>query len=394
MDRTASFDEFIKSLQDYSEETLARFDEDEDNEGIINDDEYLFDYGNMNPYANEPDIESNPGANYVQVGSAKEEDISLKYITDEDIQKYSSMLYPEKKVLRSLILEFFTPEMIFEIEKLTRTFSISNNKKKVIIEEKLKEWGIPFAPLGPGTNRLGILLDGYVIKIALDPDGKIDNCREFIYSMQLQPYVIKCYEVSPNGVLGVFEYVEVFSLDDFYKNQSTMREILTEIAANFLIGDVGVSSVNYLNWGYRGTTPVILDFAYIYSVAFRTFTCGCSPDAILHYDKDFNNLICPICGKKYAFKDIRKKISRKDQEEEIGDITKKGYVISSSEEEVNFNPSFTEGAKDRIYKKLIKIQKRRNQKLKWASEQQVVDHDQAMDVEEIAAAIARGELVD
>ena len=68
---------------------------------------------------------------------------------------------------------------------------------------------------------------------------------EFIYSRQLQPYVVKCYELAPDGLVAVFEYLEIFTVDDLYKNQSTMREMLTDIAAEFLIGDVGISSVNY-----------------------------------------------------------------------------------------------------------------------------------------------------
>ena len=242
-------------------------------------------------------------------------------ITDEDVMNNANILYPEKKLYRSLLLEEFTPERCFELEKLSRSFSISNNKKVDLVREKLDGWGIDYASLGPGTNRYAFMKDGYVIKVALDKDGKIDNKREFMYSLALQPYVVKCYETFADGLLAVFEYVEIFTIDDYWKCQEKMREMLSDIAQNFLIGDVGISSTNYVNWGFRDDgSLVILDYAYIYSVAFKKFTCNCSPHSVLHYDKDFNNLICPVCGKKYDFKTIRKKISREDQDAEIGHL--------------------------------------------------------------------------
>lgn len=351
----------------------------------------LLDY-DLNPYRTEPEEVKNTES--VPLGGGTDDSLP-EYISESDIDKYSSMLYPEKKVLRSLVLEIFTPMQLLQIEKLSRNYTISNNQKAEMIKQWLSEWGINYAPLGPGTNRYGVMIDGYVVKISLDSDGKIDNKREFIYSIPLQPYVIKCYEVSPDGLVGVFEYVEVFVLDDLYKNQTRMRDILRDIATSFLIGDVGISSVNYLNWGYRnGSEPVILDYAYIYSVKFKTFTCNCSPAAFLHYDKDFNNLICPFCGKKYRFKDIRKKISRKDQEDEIGDITKKGYVISHSEETVKFNSNFTEGARERILKKLLKIKKKQDKKDKEASMIQKIGPEGALTDEELMQAIASGKLID
>lgn len=304
----------------------------------------------------------------VPIGEEKKKSASEikfgKLITEEDVMKNASILYPEKKLYRSLLLEVFTPERCFELEKLSRTFSITNNEKVSLIQDKLKSWKVEYASLGPGTNRYAIMIDGYVIKIALDEDGKIDNKREFMYSLPLQPYVIKCYETLGDGLMAVFEYVEIFTIDDYWKNQDKMREILADIASSFMIGDVGVSSNNYVNWGFRDDgSLVILDFAYIYSVAFKKFTCNCSMHSILHYDKDFNNLICPICGKKYDFRTIRKKISRDDQDKEIGDIMQKGYILSDVEQEKKFNPKFVQGAYDKVFKKLIKMKKKQNERI-------------------------------
>ena len=48
----------------------------------------------------------------------------------------------------------------------------------------------------------------YVAIRLYDKDGKIDNKREFIYSLPLQPYVVKTYEVSESGLFSVCEYVQ------------------------------------------------------------------------------------------------------------------------------------------------------------------------------------------
>lgn len=313
-------------------------------------------------------------------------------ITDEVVKNESYKYFPTSKVYRSMLLELFTPEQCIEIEKLTRAFSISTNQKIEIIKEKLTEWGIQFSPLGGGTNRWAFMHDGYVVKIACDEDGKIDNTREYIYSMQLQPYVIKCYECFKDGLMAVFEYVEIFTNDEFWKNQNKMREILRDISQNFLIGDVGISTVNYSNWGFREDgSVVILDFAYIYAVAFKKFECGCTPGAYLAYDNDFNNLICPYCGTKYSFKQIRKKISMNDQKKEIGDLFEKGYILSSCEEEHDFNPKFVIDAFDFIKKKLLKALKKGN-KINGIEDKkgEVFDKDVIYTEDEILEAIKEG----
>ena len=105
-----------------------------------------------------------------------------------------------------------------------------------------------FTSLGSGTNRFGILIDGYAVKFALDSDGMIDNRREFLYSQDLYPYVVKVYEAFPNGLVAVTEYVEIFNIEAFYKYENKMKEILSDIANNYLVGDVGVTGKNYVNF--------------------------------------------------------------------------------------------------------------------------------------------------
>lgn len=245
-----------------------------------------------------------------------------------------------KKVFRSLIKKYFTPEILMQLDKLSRKYDIDNNTKSKMIDKLLEDNNIPFTSLGNGTNRYGILIDGYVLKVALDKAGKIDNRREFKYTGKLQPYVVKVYETNREGLLLVCEYVTIFSLSDFYDNQSEMRQILSDIAQHFLIGDIGVTSENYANWGFRNDGSIcILDFAYIYALSYKQFTCDCSDDAILEYDNDFVNLICPRCNHKYSFGDIRDHITRKDEENEIGNVLEVGYVLKSEAEELEEDPA-------------------------------------------------------
>lgn len=242
---------------------------------------------------------------------------------------------------RSLINTYFTKDTFIDLIKVTLISDIDNNDKGKLIKGILKKYNIPFTGLGSGTNRIAVQIDGYAVKIALDNDGKIDNRREAIYSKQLYPYVTKVYECTPDGLVLINEFVEIFTLDDYHIHQNQMRTILSDISNSFLIGDVGVTGKNYVNWGFRmDGTICILDFAYIYDVKYNLFTCTCKDESTLKYDSDFVNLICPSCGRKYSFGEIRRRITRKQQEEEIGDIRRIGYKITEPEQVVEIIPEF------------------------------------------------------
>lgn len=246
-----------------------------------------------------------------------------------------------KKHKRSLINKYFNKDIFLEMYAITLSSGIDNNDRYIMMQDILRNHNIPFTPLGCGTNRASVLIDGYALKIALDKDGGIDNRREAIYSKALQPYVTKCYECTPNGMLAVEEYVEIFTQDDFRSRQSEMREILEAISEQYLVGDIGITAKNYVNWGIRlDGTICILDYAYCYNTTFGTFRCSCDDTSILQYDKNFVDLICPKCGRKYTFGDIRRRITRKAQEDEIGDIRRIGYNITKPDEDVTVVKEF------------------------------------------------------
>ena len=73
--------------------------------------------------------------------------------------------------LHSNINKYFSKDCLFELELLIINNSIDNNSKIVVCDQILEKYKIPFTKLGGGTNRYGILIDGYVFKIALDKDG-------------------------------------------------------------------------------------------------------------------------------------------------------------------------------------------------------------------------------
>ena len=173
--------------------------------------------------------------------------------------------------------------------------------------ELLNKHNVDYVELGPGTNRLAVLIDNYVFKIALDKWGMRDNLNEFTVSQELQPYVVKTYET--NELISVCEYVTLISREEFEEQKDVIRSILSILAESYLLGDVGTVSKNFCNWGYRDNGElVILDFAYIYRVQGDELLCS-KDQSILEYDENFHNLRCPTCGKKYTFMDVRRKIT-------------------------------------------------------------------------------------
>lgn len=261
---------------------------------------------------------------------------------DKKMEKVNVIDEKKSKVFRSLIMKYFPVDLLIQLDEISLQRDIDNNTKTPEIIELLRKYNVPFEPLGNGTNRYGIIVDGYAFKIALDGAGKIDNKREFKYSKAMYPSAVKVYECTTTGLLASFEYVTLFTLDDFYMYQEDMRTILREISQNFLVGDIGITSKNYVNWGIRNDgTICILDFAYIYSLSYKGFKCTCEDEGILQFDNDFVYLKCPICGKKYSFADIRRRITKADEAAEIGDISQLGYILHSKEEELIERPEFS-----------------------------------------------------
>lgn len=271
------------------------------------------------------------------------------------------------KKLRSLILENFEFDLRVKLDLLSRRRDISNKEKQDELFNLLREYNVPnLVPLGPGTNRYAFKMNGFVIKFATDNDGKIDNMKEFKMAKRLYPHVIKVNEISENGCLMVCEYIQPF--DSYYQmleHKNEIRKILKDLSDVYLIGDVGITSKNFRNWGLRigSNKPVCLDFAYVYDVKSSLFMCYlCDKHSIIVPNDDFTELYCsnPECGRRYLFEDIRRKISNQEHLKEIGDLTKEGYLLSESNVETELDEERSSYLKK--YKKPDKIETKKEEK--------------------------------
>lgn len=236
----------------------------------------------------------------------------------------------EKRIV-SRIHSKFTPDMLKKLNSISSNPFEENpakvNKILKTLDEFLGEGNVML--LGPGTNRLAVLIDNYVYKIALDKHGYIDNWNELSMTEELQPYVIKVYE--SNGLLAVTEYVTVVSKEEFIDKRDEMAVILEDLSQSYLLGDVGLVQKNFLNWGYRDTGElVILDFAYIYRVRWANILCP-DCDIILNYDNNYYNLVCPVCQRTYNFIEIRNRIDIEQEQEEIDTFKRSAYKLTTPE---------------------------------------------------------------
>ena len=134
-----------------------------------------------------------------------------------------------------------------------------------------------------------------------------------------------------------------------------MTEILNEINKIYMVGDVGITEKNYSNWAWTDEHELMItDFAYIYDITSNNFKCSCG-GTFNFTDHEFTELQCGKCGKRIEFQDIRNKITNSDQEREIGDIRKRGYVVHEVEQTVPFDPDFRSDIYDRNYQRMHEL---------------------------------------
>lgn len=206
--------------------------------------------------------------------------------------------------IRSKIKKLFPDELLKMCAVTCDTLRINSSQHKMlIIQQLLKRYGVNFSVLGGATNRLTLYIDGYAIKFAIDGQGYTDNLIEYSISRELQPYVTKTYET--NGYILVAECVKTMSLDDFKLRRSDIESILSTLAMDYLLGDVGITEKNYTNWGIRDDgSVVILDYAYIHRGTEKLFTCEVCGSGILRYDPTYTKLKCSnatSCGAEFTY---------------------------------------------------------------------------------------------
>lgn len=233
------------------------------------------------------------------------------------------------KQIRSRIKEFITAETMDMIHKVYLKRNINNNERARMIQDVLDVNGVENVLLGPGTNRVAFLIDGYVFKFAMDSWGVKDNYNELASTKELQPFVVKTYET--NGLINVCEYVTLMSSEEFAnpRVEAIIVDTLGKLSSSYLLGDVGYTPKNFTNWGYREDgSIVILDYAYIYQVETRDILCS-HDGAMLNYNTSFTGMYCPECHAKYDFMDVRRRISTQFEADAANSVLSSAYKVTS-----------------------------------------------------------------
>lgn len=238
--------------------------------------------------------------------------------------------------LKSKIKKNIPEDLARDIAALCDTMRINSSQHKmVVIQQLLNKYNIKYSVIGGATNRLATLIDGYTVKFAIDNQGYVDNLIEYSICRELQPYVTKTYET--NGYILVAEGVKPLSLSEFKVRRSDIEKVLSILAQDYLLGDVGYIPKNYTNWGVRDDgSVVILDYAYIHRGTEKLFTCEVCGCGILRYDATFSYLKCSnttACNASFDYID-RKRIQ--------GDQVDLDMVEEAKEESIKLTRGMTE----------------------------------------------------
>lgn len=198
-----------------------------------------------------------------------------------------------------------------EIAELPYQKGMRPSTKKNKIIELLHAYQIDFTELGTGTNRFIVKFEGYALKMALDNEGVADNKQEWVMSAPLERGRAVSLEIAKGGNLLMAEYAGAFqSYSEMYAYRNQILDILSFWnSKGFLLGDVGLSRVNYANWGLLPTgVPVCIDYAYIFPANMNLFECECGSKNIAAID-DYTGYKCDKCGKEYQDRELRMRIS-------------------------------------------------------------------------------------
>lgn len=220
----------------------------------------------------------------------------------------------------SIIKEFFNDDMIKMLYYHACRVDIpDNNDKAEMVKELL---GPEFVELGTGTNRIAFLHNGLVCKIALDRRGLIDNLTEYKRSGELPEYLAKVYET--NMLVDICEYVTVMDAETFIANKEGILAILEDMSKAYLFDDIGFTTKNCYNWGYRADSGdiVILDYGYLYNLKGQESAITCPKcKAMLKYNNLYTGFVCSNkgCGTKYTNMDImrRRNLDMENFEDEM-----------------------------------------------------------------------------
>ena len=248
----------------------------------------------------------------------------------------------------------------FSRDFMKKIFDIYSNKEMSIVEKTInydkifrKEFGErrDYRRIGEGTNRFVCLLDNHIIKVAYNYLAYIDNVNELAMSKKLPKHGPLALAYETNGLILVSEYVAVIDKEDFLESQMQVKKILESLEqeiislvnknknSHYILGDMGMSSKNYGNWGRRPSGElVILDYGYLYKTSYREWKkiskcpyCG----NVLEYKEDYTELQCSSCNKTVKYTTLRNNLGYKKiidtieniiEDDEFGKYDSKGKI--------------------------------------------------------------------
>lgn len=207
-------------------------------------------------------------------------------------------------------------------------------QRKELVISLLREYGIEFTEIGTGTNRFIVKYDGYALKIALDKEGVADNKQEWVMSSALGSDVAEAFEISKGGHLLVAAYAPAFtSFSEMNSYAPKIRSILRKWSSRYLLGDVGLTSINYANWGLLNNMPVCIDYAYIFPVSMDIFECICGNKDMKFTGSDFTTYQCTKCFKTYTDRELRARIPNDERMRLFANVTENGIVMHEATEQ-------------------------------------------------------------
>lgn len=246
-----------------------------------------------------------------------------KYFSDELMSKLKK-IYDAKNEIRIQKEEYKKFRFNIPAKKDTEREDsvliriINNNTRINLVKNYINMyWRDKVINFGTGTNRVAVMTDNYVFKIALDLAGCVDNMHEFRMSSELYPDVTKTYET--NKLICVSEYVQVINSEQLLLRKREILAMLKRLSEKTsLMLDVGYVKKNMSNLGIRASDNrvVILDFGYIYTkLDGIQLTCS-NEDCIkkhglvdLEYNSTYSALVCPKCGSEYGVTELQSLIT-------------------------------------------------------------------------------------
>ena len=237
------------------------------------------------------------------------------------------MLYKYISRLNKLPLE-----LKYELGTLVYQRGMLPMSRKAEAVRILKKYGIDFIDVGTGTNRFIVRYDGFALKIALDTDGVADNIQEYAISDSLGSGAAIAYELSRGGHLLVAEYCPAFSTYmEMYNYRDKIIPILRQWSQRFLLGDVGISKINYANWGLRGVQPKCIDYAYLFPSKLNLFQCLCGEYSMEFTDNTFTTYKCTCCGRIIDDSDLRQRVTQAERIKLFKNVAENSLELTDTE---------------------------------------------------------------